>query len=817
MTDSRDPRGKDAEHRNALRAGHMVHWYRVERVLGQGGFGITYLARDTNLDQDVAIKEYLPMELAVREGDHSVHPASQGHGDRYRWGLDRFLAEARTLARFKHAAIVRVLSVFEANNTAYMVIEYERGESLQDLLSRRKTLAESEINAIVFPIIDGLKLIHEAGFIHRDIKPANVVIRGDGSAVLIDFGSARKALGQETRTLTSIVSPGYAPYEQYYSKSDRQGPWTDIYGLGATLYRAVAGRAPMDAIDRSDAIIRAQRDVLVQAVDLGEGRYSRRLLAAIDHALRFNEKERPQTVTEWLRDFGVDGDAEAWPSTTPLAPGLTGSPESRGPPDTDRTNFAAGAQAVSGPPSKPAATVKLPVAGPDPDAPRRAIPPEVWAVLALAAAALGYAYYRQAPLVAPSEPVVIARPPPTSPEPVATEPAVPEPAPGVSPPTAAPEAVATEPIPEPASAEIPSSIAADEPAPIELEAPVEPVLPEAAPEMPSVATPPALQVTPAPVPIAEAPAPEPVTATPAPTVVDAVPTSNSAPVTLGPEERIAALLAQAEVDIKAGRLTTPREESAYARYQEVLQLAPDNAAARQGLTDIADRYARLAGRSIAAGELDKAGGYLDRGEGVLPGAESLKQARAAHAAAVAAQEQVQAQAEAEPATPAPETAAAAEVPPPVETAVIPEATAPAVAEPPPAPTAPAQPRLALRVLGVSEEFRRYGLDAEELHATVRDQLVAAGYEVVAFESAPPEALAADLNLHYNYNSTTGIYSFSASFKVRPLADAQVNPRAKPLWERGGTGWANAGEMAKIRGVFLDAVGRFVADQPIRGR
>ncbi|MGH8547018.1 MAG: serine/threonine-protein kinase [Methylococcales bacterium] len=235
-------------HRNALKPGYELHWYRIERVLGQGSFGITYLARDLNLDQEVAIKEYLPMELAVREPDFSVQPAADTHGEQFKWGLDRFIAEAKTLARFKHPNIVRVLTVFEANRTGYMVMEYEHGDNLKDILTRRGTLAEDELLRIVLPILDGLETVHERGFIHRDIKPANLFIRANGSPVLIDFGSARQALGVETRTLTTLVSHGYAPYEQYYSKGEKQGPWTDFYGLGATLSSghrgATSGREP---------------------------------------------------------------------------------------------------------------------------------------------------------------------------------------------------------------------------------------------------------------------------------------------------------------------------------------------------------------------------------------------------------------------------------------------------------------------------------------------------------------------------------------------------------------------------------------------
>lgn len=317
--------------RNSLRPGHTLHWYRIEKILGQGGFGITYLAYDSNLDQHVAIKEYLPMELAVREGDFSVYPASHAQDERYRWGLDRFLAEARTLAKFRHPAIVRVLSVFEANNTAYMVMEYQEGRSLQQLLEQRRTLPEPELAAIVRPLLDGLDIIHATGFIHRDIKPSNIFVHADGHPVLLDFGSARQALGEQTQTLTSVVSPGYAPFEQYYSRGDRQGPWTDIYGLGATLYRAISGLQPMAAIDRSEAILKAERDVFVSAAELGEGRYSPTFLGAVDAALHFNEKKRPQTVAEWRALFDFDESAEFVPD----------GPLHTTYPDDERTRFSA--------------------------------------------------------------------------------------------------------------------------------------------------------------------------------------------------------------------------------------------------------------------------------------------------------------------------------------------------------------------------------------------------------------------------------------------------------------------------------------------
>jgi len=260
------------------------------------------------LKKNVAIKEYLPIELAVRESDHSVHPVSEERGEQYKWGLDRFINEARTLAQFEHPNIVRVLSVTEENNTAYMVMSYEHGQTLQQKLEGKKTLEESELLKILIPIMGGLELIHKAEFIHRDIKPDNIFIRNDGSPLLLDFGSARQALGEQTKTLTSLITPGYSPFEQYYSKSDQQGPWTDIYGLGATLYRAIAGMPPMDAVDRSNAILKSTSDKLISATEIGKGKYSERFLKAIDHALQFKEEDRPQTIKEWKNEFSLPSD-----------------------------------------------------------------------------------------------------------------------------------------------------------------------------------------------------------------------------------------------------------------------------------------------------------------------------------------------------------------------------------------------------------------------------------------------------------------------------------------------------------------------------
>lgn len=300
--------------RNSLPPGYKLHWYLIKDVLGQGGFGITYLAEDTNLNHLVAIKEFLPVEMAVREGDSSIHPVSSEQGENFQWGLERFISEAQTLARFRHDNIVRVFTVFSENNTAYMIMEYEKGRGLHEILKTKGRLSEQEALDIMLPVLDGLERVHAAGFIHRDIKPPNIFIREDGSPVLLDFGSARQSLGEHTRTLTTIVSPGYAPFEQYVSKSDKQGPWTDIYGLGATMYRAITGVSPPNAVDRSEAILHTGKDIYVPAVDICDEGYSELLLHAIDHAMAFKADDRPQDIVAWRGemtgaiDLGLDED-----------------------------------------------------------------------------------------------------------------------------------------------------------------------------------------------------------------------------------------------------------------------------------------------------------------------------------------------------------------------------------------------------------------------------------------------------------------------------------------------------------------------------
>ncbi len=303
---------------NALPDGYKLHWYEIHAILGRGGFGITYLALDTNLNHEVAIKEFLPTDLAMRASDSSIHPISDDHTDTFGWGLNRFITEAQTLAQFRHPNIVLVHSVFEANGTAYMVMEYEKGESLDEAYNLNRLTTEEDLLSLLFPLMDGLERIHESGFVHRDIKPKNIYLRDDGRPVLLDFGSARQALGVETRTLTTLVSPGYAPFEQYNAtrESDKQGPWTDIYAMGATIYRGMSGKSPVDALARANAKLEGTRDILEPAVELGKDKFSVQFLEAIDLALSFSPEDRPQSIAAW-RDLLPEWKDAA----TGLAPG----------------------------------------------------------------------------------------------------------------------------------------------------------------------------------------------------------------------------------------------------------------------------------------------------------------------------------------------------------------------------------------------------------------------------------------------------------------------------------------------------------------
>ncbi len=277
---------------NALPAGYEFDGYRVERVLGAGAFGITYLVEEVNLGRKMAVKEYLPSDIAMRSADGvSVHAIRSTDSDTYDYGLEQFVEEARTLVRFQHPNIVPFHRLVEANGTAYVVMEYQEGRTLAEVLEAEGALDEAGLKRLVLPLLDGLSEVHRQGYLHRDIKPDNIFVREDGRPMLIDFGAAREALSRHSLKPTAILTPGYAPFEQYSSEAE-QGPYTDIYAMGATMYRAAFGRTPPEATTRM------MNDTLVPALEAGAGRFDDATLAAIDAALSLQPGDRPQTIAD---------------------------------------------------------------------------------------------------------------------------------------------------------------------------------------------------------------------------------------------------------------------------------------------------------------------------------------------------------------------------------------------------------------------------------------------------------------------------------------------------------------------------------------
>ena len=284
----------------ALPAGTILREWRLEEVLGVGGFGIVYKARGIYFDELVAIKEYFPGSISERDAEDTVVPIDSDAEEVHALGLKKFVEEAKLLWNLstptRHPNIVNVRSLFEIHGTAYMVMDFEDGVSLAKLLKQSARFNERSLLNIIRPIAEGLERAHRVGVLHRDIKPPNILINPDGRPVLIDFGSARFESADATSTTVTFHTPPYAAIEQYV-KTYPQGPWTDVYALGVVVYECVAGVKPLEVLER----LHGGQDKLL--ADSHWPGFSPRFLAAVDQAMRVPPKDRPQSISEWLALF----------------------------------------------------------------------------------------------------------------------------------------------------------------------------------------------------------------------------------------------------------------------------------------------------------------------------------------------------------------------------------------------------------------------------------------------------------------------------------------------------------------------------------
>lgn len=271
-----------------------IQEYTILACLGKGGFGTTYLCFDQLLNRNCVIKEYTPHRIAYRKNDGSIAIKDVINKELYFDGLIDFLQEAQRLALFSHPNIVKINRFFKQNNTGYFVMDYERGDSLRNILNiRTNKFDEIELEKIILPLCEGLKLLHNSNLIHRDIKPDNIILREDGSPVLIDFGAVGNLKSLSYNDYKIYCTPHYAPIEQYSTKLP-QGPWIDIYALSATIYELIAGNPPQNSIDRFN------NDEMVPLKHIGRGKYGTKLLSLIDKGLSLNYIDRPASIGELL-------------------------------------------------------------------------------------------------------------------------------------------------------------------------------------------------------------------------------------------------------------------------------------------------------------------------------------------------------------------------------------------------------------------------------------------------------------------------------------------------------------------------------------
>ena len=273
----------------ALPNGHPLEEYLIDRQLSLGGFSIVYLAKGPD-GRQVAIKEYLPNSLALRTDGQFKPTISNDHLGAFRYGMKCFFEEGRALARLSHPNVIRVLNFFRANETVYMVMEYEHGRTLQEFIQKHQGhISERFIRGVFTRMLNGLREVHAHKLLHLDLKPSNIYLRTDNTPVLIDFGAARQTLSTDQPMLKPMYTPGFASPEHYGSRKDL-GPWSDIYSVGASMYACLAGNAPQAADER------LKKDTLMPAMIRWDGEFSDRLLEIIDWCLNLNHLYRPQSV-----------------------------------------------------------------------------------------------------------------------------------------------------------------------------------------------------------------------------------------------------------------------------------------------------------------------------------------------------------------------------------------------------------------------------------------------------------------------------------------------------------------------------------------
>lgn len=392
-----DGAGKDSRtSQNALPIGTRLSEFEIVGLVGEGGFGIVYLADDHSLHRRVAVKEYMPAALATRAPDSTVMLRSERFAETFAVGLRSFVNEARLLAQFDHPSLVKVHRFWEANGTAYMAMPYFSGKTLKQVLKERSEAPdEAWIRHLLSPLMDALELIHHENCFHRDIAPDNIMLLADGRPVLLDFGAARRVIGDMTQALTVILKPGYAPIEQYAEiPGARQGAWTDIYALAAVVYLMISGHTPPPSVGRM------MQDDYRPLAQLAAGRYSEVFLRGIDRCLSVKGGDRPQSIAEMRELIGFDSTivAGASPVLPELGSGLPPLPAVR------RTDVAADLSVAAAAPARTTLAAESPPNSPAPAAIRKQLGlPQymVGAVLILALGA-GLTFYLHEPSVSPS-------------------------------------------------------------------------------------------------------------------------------------------------------------------------------------------------------------------------------------------------------------------------------------------------------------------------------------------------------------------------------------------------------------------------------